>query len=93
MYDITIEGEKQTIKIKKTSPINPNKKEVDTTKLYHRIVGIVLGLWGLFCAIVPIISLLLPDDESEPTGLISAFLMGTASLIGAYYILKRTSSK
>lgn len=89
LFDVTLEGEKQTITIKKVNPINPNKKEFDSTILYRRIVGIILGLWGLFWVVVPIISLLLPDDESEPAGLIFAFLMGTASLIGAYYILKR----
>ena len=92
LFDGTIEGEKQTIKIKKTAPINPNKKIIDSTKLYHRIVGIVLGLWGLFWTLVPIISLLLPDDKSEPAGLIFAFIMGTASIIGAYYLLKNTLS-
>lgn len=93
LFDGTIEGEKQTITIKKTAHINPNKKKIDATKLYHRIVGIVLGLWGLFWALVPIISLLLPDDKSEPAGLIFAFIMGVSSIIGAYYILKKTSAK
>lgn len=93
LFDVTIEGEKKTIKINKTKPVNPNKKEIDSTKLYQRIIGIVLGLWGLFWALVPIISLLIPDDKSEPAGLIFAFIMGVSSIIGAYYILKKTSAK
>lgn len=93
LFDGTIEGETQIIKIKKTTPINPNKKKIDSTKFYHRIVGIVLGLWGLFWTLAPVISLLDPDDKSEPAGLIFAFIMGAASIIGAYYLLKNTSSK
>lgn len=93
LFDGTIGGEKYTIKIKKPNPINPNKQEIDSTILYRRIIGIVLGLWGAFWTIVPVISLLDPDDKSEGWALAVSTIMGVASLIGAYYILKKTSSE
>ncbi|MCR5423290.1 MAG: zinc ribbon domain-containing protein [Bacteroidales bacterium] len=90
LYDASIGGDTKTFKIVKTAIYNPNKKEIDST---NRIVGIILGLWGLFWAVVPIISLLLPDDDSEIGGLIFAFVMGVASLIGSYSILKEKTEK